>query len=174
MNTHEQVEIHTPEPAGKPGRRRVLDWIWKGIGLAALAEFCWIGASFLISRKDRDTPAATARVVTAGSVDQFAPGSVTAIPSGRFYLSRLEDGGFLALSRTCTHLGCSLNWDEKKKRFICPCHGSSFGLAGEVLTAPASRPLPNYPVRIENGVVKVDVSAPRARDRFEAGQATSI
>ena len=33
-------------------------------------------------------------------VENFAPGSVTAFVSGRFYLARLEDGGFLALSRT--------------------------------------------------------------------------
>ena len=41
-------------------------------------------------------------------------------------------------------------------------------------TAPAPRPLEYYPVRIENGVVKIDVAAPRRRERFEPDQATRI
>jgi len=174
MKAEAMAEKNSGQAHGTPDRRRILNWIWKGIGLAALAEACWVGASFLISRKDRDKPAGKTGIVTAGTVEQFTPRTVTAIPNGRFYLSRLEDGGFLALSRTCTHLGCSLNWDEEKGRFVCPCHGSTFSHTGEVLTAPAPRPLPYYPVRIENGVVKVDVSAPISRDRFDAAQATRI
>ncbi|MDH3999474.1 MAG: Rieske 2Fe-2S domain-containing protein, partial [Desulfuromonadales bacterium] len=65
-------------------------------------------------------------------------------------------------------------WDEQKQRFICPCHGSSFDLSGEVLTAPAPRPLDTYLVRIENGIVKVDVSVSQKRERFEPEQATRI
>ena len=88
------------------------------------------------------------------------------MPQGQFYLARLADGGFLALSRRCTHLGCSIPWDEEKRRFVCPCHGSIFNLAGEVLTGPAPRPLDTFPVRIENGIVKVDVTMAQKRDRF--------
>ena len=33
-------------------------------------------------------------IIEAGEVDTFPPGSVTQITSGRFYLSRLLDGGF--------------------------------------------------------------------------------
>lgn len=157
-----------------PGRRRFLGWLWGAIGLVAVAEFCWIGISFLLSRKERSVRAAGARIVTAGAVDTFSPDTVTAIPSGQFFLARLPDGGFLALSPTCTHLGCSLHWDAEKNRFQCPCHGSSFSLTGEVLTAPAPRPLDMYPVRIENGLVRVDVAAPRRRDRFEPDQATRL
>jgi len=158
----------------EPGRRRFFGWLWAMIGLAAVAEFCWVGVSFLLARKARSAKAAGARIVTAGAVDAFSPDTVTAIPSGQFFLARLPDGGFLALSRTCTHLGCSIHWDAEKSRFQCPCHGSSFNLAGEVVSAPAPRPLDCYPVRIENGLVKVDVAAPRRRDRFEPDQAARI
>ena len=157
-----------------PNRRRVFKWLWGGVGLAAAAELCWVSLSFLLFRKEREAGARAARIVAAGSIAQFQPGTVTAIPKGQFFLARLADGGFLALSRTCTHLGCALHWDAEKTAFLCPCHGSSFNLAGEVMTAPASRPLEYYPVRIENGVVKVDVAAPRRRERFEPAQATHI
>ena len=172
----EKPAANAPQGTGAADvrRRRVFAWLWAAIGVAAVAEFCWVGVSFLLSRKDRNERAQAARIVAAGAVDGFAPGTVTAVPSGPCFLARLPDGGFLALSRTCTHLGCSLHWDAAAGRFQCPCHGSSFGLTGEVLTAPAPRPLDSYPVRIENGVVKIDVAAPRRRERFEPDQATRL
>jgi len=162
--------------AAKPelGRRQFLNRLWSFFGLAVMAEFGWLGVSFLNSRKERNKPVKTGSIVSAGSVEQFTPATVTAIPRGQFYLACLADGSFLALSRTCTHLGCSVPWDEEKNRFVCPCHGSTFSLTGEVLTAPAPRPLDIYPVRIENGIVKVDVSAPQRRERFDQEQAARI
>ncbi len=97
---------------------------------------------------------------------------MTAFPAGKFYLVRLADGGFLALSRQCTHLGCSVPWDEAAGRFACPCHASVFDLRGDVLAPPAPRPLDLFAVRIENGIVKVDVSAPIRRSAFDAAQVT--
>ena len=78
----------------------------------------------------------------------------------------MDDGGFLALSSKCTHLGCTVPWDDKEKRFACPCHGSSFDIAGRVITSPAPRPLDFYPVYIENNIVIVDISESLKRDRF--------
>lgn len=54
----------------------------------------------------------------------------------------------VALSRLCTHAGCSV-LDIKGGVFPCPCHGSTFGMAGEVKSAPALRALPQLPIKIE-------------------------
>lgn len=172
MMENSSTEAATPTSA--PTRRRFLNWVWAFFGLAAMAEFGWLGVSFLNFRKDRSAPARAESIITAGPVEMFEPATVTAIPQGQLYLARLEDGGFLALSRTCTHLGCSLRWDVEQGKFICPCHGSSYNAAGEVLTAPAPRPLDSYPVRIENGIVKVDIATPQKRQRFEPGQVTRV
>ena len=158
----------------EPNRRQFLNRLWALFGLAAVAEFGWLGISFLSSRKERNKPVKTESIVTAGPVELFTPATVTAIPQGQLYLACLADGSFLALSRTCTHLGCSVPWDEAKNQFVCPCHGSTFSLDGQVLTAPAPRPLDYYPVRIENGIVKVDTSSPQRRERFEPEQATKL
>jgi cytochrome b6-f complex iron-sulfur subunit len=109
-------------------------------------------------------------VRTAGPVEQFEPGSVTAFPAGRFYLSRLTDGGFLAVSRECTHLGCTVPWIEDEGRFVCPCHASAYDIRGDVLSPPAPRALDLHPVRIENGIVKVDTGRTLKRRAFEASQ----
>ena len=158
----------------EPNRRQFLNRLWTLFGLAAVAEFGWLGVSFLNSRKERNKPVRTESIVTVGPIEKYTPATVTAIPQGQFYLACLADGSFLALSRTCTHLGCSVPWDEEKNQFVCPCHGSTFSLDGEVLTAPAPRPLDYYPVRIENGIIKVDTSSPQRRERFEPEQATKL
>lgn len=155
-------------------RRSFLNRLWAVLGMTACAEFLWLGCSILQSRKQRTLQAETESIVDAGRVSSFTPGTVTAIPRGRFYLSCLENGSFLALSKTCTHLGCSVPWDEVEKKFICPCHGSSFDLRGVVLTAPATRPLDIYPLRIENGTIRVNTTLPVRRTAFKPSQAVSV
>jgi cytochrome b6-f complex iron-sulfur subunit len=109
-------------------------------------------------------------VLVAGPVEQFELDSVTAFPAGRFYLTRLADGGFLAVSRECTHLGCTVPWMADEGRFVCPCHSSAYDIRGDVLNPPAPRALDIHPVRIENGIVKVDTGRTLKRRNFEASQ----
>lgn len=153
------------------GSRRGFVWkIWLGLGGVALAEYVWIAADFLRPRaRARATDGA---IVLAGPVERFEPGSVTAFPAGKFYLVRLEDGGFIALYRECTHLGCTVPWIDDEGRFVCPCHASAYDIRGNVLNPPAPRALDLFPVRIENGIVKVDTRRAVKRQTFEAAQVT--
>lgn len=156
-------------PAGAPSpRRRLLLRLWGALGLAAFAEGVWILASFVRPRRaegERD-----AGLVVAGPLDRFEPGSVSAFPAGKFYLVRLRDGGFLALHRECTHLGCTVPWVAEESRFACPCHASAFDVTGQVLSPPAPRPLDLHPVRMENGIVKVDTRQRLRRTAFDPSQ----
>lgn len=158
-------------PTDGTSRRSFLSRLWVFLGLAALAEGAWIALSFLKPRK-ANGEIKDSRIIVAGPVDQFEPGSVNAFPQGRFYLARLEDGGFLALSRTCTHLGCTVPWDSQQNRFVCPCHASAFTITGEVLNPPAPRPLDLFEVRIENRIVKVNTRNITARTSFIPSQVT--
>jgi cytochrome b6-f complex iron-sulfur subunit len=162
----------TPEApdvgATSASRRRLLNWIWGGLLATFTAEIAWVTGSFLRPRRARATDESA--LVIAGPVERFSPKTVTAFPEGRFYLARLEDGGFLALDRTCTHLGCTVPWDAETGRFKCPCHASTFDITGAVLAPPAPRPLDLYQVRIENGVVKVDTGRRIRRDAYVPGQ----
>ena len=157
--------------SGEPTRRSVLSRIWVGLGVLALFEGVWIVSDFVRPRKRRERDDGGDGVIVAGPVERFDPGSVTAFPEGRFYLARLEDGGFLALYRKCTHLGCTVPWSETEGRFVCPCHASVFDITGEVLSPPAPRPLDLFAVRIENGIVKVDTSKVSRRSQFSNDQA---
>lgn len=152
-----------------PGRRSFLSRLLVGLGVLAGLEAAWIAVTTLGSRR---RPLATdgARVLEAGPVGRFAPGSVTPFPEAEFYLARLEDGGFLALHRKCTHLGCSVPWRPDEQRFACPCHASAFDIRGAVLNAPATRPLDLFAVTIEDGRVLVDTKRRMRRTAFEPEQ----
>jgi cytochrome b6-f complex iron-sulfur subunit len=156
----------TDQPA--PDRRRFLSLAWKVLGVAAAAELAAVVAAYLWPRQGAGDGGGA--VVAAGPVGEFTPASVTAFPQGRFYLVRLADGGFLAISSKCSHLGCTVPWNEKDGTFPCPCHASVFDMRGDVLSPPAPRALDLFPVAIESGVVKVDTSRRIQRSRFEGSQ----
>jgi len=156
---------------GSTTRRSFLNRIWAGLGLVAVAELGWLIFSYLRPGKPKAGPGDFGAVVDCGAVEGFAKGSVTAFPRGRFYLCRLQDGGFLALSRQCTHLGCTVPWDDEAKVFRCPCHGSAFDITGRVVNSPAPRALDLYSVAIENERISVDTGRSIKRGDFRPEQA---
>lgn len=155
------------DAAPETSRRDFLKIAWLGLGGLALTESCLISVAFLVPRVGEGE---FGGVITAGPVAEFPNNSVTPFIQGRFYLSRLADGGFLALYRKCTHLGCSVPWVASDNQFLCPCHASAFDQQGNVLNPPAPRALDLFPVTIEEGVVKVDTGTIIQRDRFDPSQ----
>jgi cytochrome b6-f complex iron-sulfur subunit len=143
-------------------RRDFLKLAWGAAGLLALVEAGGVALSFF---SPRTAEGRFGGVFEVGAVDDFPPGSVTPFNAGRFYLVRMEDGGFLALYRKCTHLGCAVPWNQAEQKFICPCHASAFERDGQVLNPPAPRPLDRFLVTIVDGMVRVDTGAPIQRDR---------
>jgi glycine/D-amino acid oxidase-like deaminating enzyme/nitrite reductase/ring-hydroxylating ferredoxin subunit len=59
---------------------------------------------------------------------------------------RRDDGTLVAVSATCTHLGCQVNWNTAERSWDCPCHGSRFTPEGEVLHGPAVHRLETKPL----------------------------
>ncbi len=54
---------------------------------------------------------------------------------------RHEDGKLEVVSAVCTHMGCTVNWNNAEQSWDCPCHGSRFQTDGTVLEGPAYEPL---------------------------------
>jgi cytochrome b6-f complex iron-sulfur subunit len=153
-------------------RRSFLTKLWLGLGVLALAEFIGVIIAFLWPRKPRTAEGGFGHIVVAGEFNSFAINTVTAFPMGHFYLCRLEDGGFLALSRKCTHLGCTVPWMEEDRKFVCPCHSSAFDMRGNVINTPAPRALDLYAISIENNIVKVNTGQRIRRTEFRPEQVT--
>jgi nitrite reductase/ring-hydroxylating ferredoxin subunit/uncharacterized membrane protein len=65
-------------------------------------------------------------------------------------------GAVHALVDRCSHRGCSLSEGSFDGTSItCACHGSRFGLGGELLEGPATAPQPTLETRIHDGKVEV-------------------
>lgn len=60
-----------------------------------------------------------------------------------------------ALSSTCPHAGCFVDWEADKKRFACPCHGSVFDLDGKCTDGPSPRGMDALETRLDKGSVLV-------------------
>ena len=83
-------------------------------------------------------------------LNQNVPGSsVIVIPNPS------NKNGLIAVNPTCTHAGCTVNWEQDHKSFVCPCHESKFAPDGKVLEGPAIKPLQTYTVKLEGGDVLV-------------------
>ncbi|MFI7274233.1 Rieske (2Fe-2S) protein [Streptomyces sp. NPDC049879] len=68
---------------------------------------------------------------------------------GEAFLYRSDETTVTAYGAACTHQGCAVQPAGDELR--CPCHGSVFEAAtGEVVSGPATRPLPAVRVKIED------------------------
>jgi cytochrome b6-f complex iron-sulfur subunit len=144
-----------------------------GAAWAAAAVVLFGQAGFALYRffKPRVEPGGFGGIVVAGAVEEFQPGTVSHITKGHFYISRLDDGGVLALWQRCTHLGCTVPWRQEEGQFHCPCHSSLFNRQGVVTGGPAPRPLDLFEVTQKDQDLLVDTSRPIVRQAYEPSQA---
>lgn len=69
-------------------------------------------------------------------------------------VTRSQDG-VLALSLICTHLGCTVQWDEANQEFQCPCHDGKFDQFGDVISGPPPLPLERLSVKVQGDQILV-------------------
>ncbi len=151
-------------------RRKFIKKVWTGLGILAGLELGVVSLGFLFSSNKSNLNEKGSKLLAIGNVSDFDLNAVYPFRNGKCYLVRLKDGGFIALSLKCTHLGCSVIWDKNKSQFNCPCHSSSFDMFGNVIDPPAPRALDVYRVIIEEGRLLVDISSPKKRSGFEKKQ----
>ncbi|MGH3711921.1 MAG: FAD-dependent oxidoreductase [Micromonosporaceae bacterium] len=90
----------------------------------------------------------------ASDVTALEPGhgTVVVLDGELCAVHRDDAGGLHAVSATCTHMGCVVGFNPAERTWDCPCHGSRFGVDGELLGGPAVEPLATR----ENKLMAVD------------------
>lgn len=133
-------------------------------GLAGLAASAGAVAAALVGRgvwqrfgAGSSVPAGWVPVAQAA---ELPPGSVKRFTAGEVQGHVMNIGGKVwALSAVCTHLACTLEWDQPHADFLCPCHGAEFDTNGQQTGAEAYGydlpPLPRIPVQQLNGAIYV-------------------
>jgi menaquinol-cytochrome c reductase iron-sulfur subunit len=73
------------------------------------------------------------------------------VSSQSVYVNRTSDGKLQVLSAICPHLGCSVAWQDKQGKFVCPCHGGQFKPDGQHISGPPPRGLDILTNQIADG-----------------------
>jgi 3-phenylpropionate/trans-cinnamate dioxygenase ferredoxin subunit len=95
-------------------------------------------------------------------VEELPPGSVKIVYAGSLAVGVYNlNGEFYALEDRCSHDDgplCEGDFDAEEGVAICPRHGANIDIrSGRALTLPAVEPVNTFPVRVVDGIVKVQV-----------------
>jgi 3-phenylpropionate/trans-cinnamate dioxygenase ferredoxin subunit len=98
--------------------------------------------------------------VQVATRDQIPSGGrLSAWAGGRKVLIYNVGNKYFATDEQCTHRECSLLDGPLSGTVVtCPCHLARFDVTtGQVLSPPATVPLPTYPVKVEGNRILVGV-----------------
>ena len=140
---------HASQPSVFIARRRFIQ-----LALAALGTAC-VGV-WLQSRLFPNGSSSQAARPASFPLSDLSVGGAKAITyAGSPVLVMRTPEDLRAFSLTCTHLGCTVQWQAGQKQFYCHCHDGRFDEFGEVVSGPPPVPLEQIPVRIQGETVVV-------------------
>ena len=83
------------------------------------------------------------------------PAAIVRFGSKPVLLVRLSETEWRALSAVCTHLNCTVQYQEKTHQIWCACHNGFYDLNGKVVSGPPPKPLDEYAVRVRGDEVVI-------------------
>jgi len=136
-------------------RRSFLDWVIAFCSAVAAVAMTVPGLMYL-------WPAARgggAKRVEVTGASSLVPGQSVKIQVGGLVVIVVRGRSeYKAFSAVCTHLGCLVDWNSGKKRFLCPCHAAVFDEDGQVVAGPPPAPLQKLSVKEIKGKVYVSTA----------------
>ncbi len=95
-------------------------------------------------------------------VEELPPGTVKIVHTGQLSVGVYNLGGELyGLEDRCSHDDGPLaegDFEPDEGIAVCPRHGARFDIrSGRALTLPAYLPVETFPVRVVDGIVRVEV-----------------
>lgn len=138
----------------KLNRRTFINTILGLGGLTTTGSILYPIFSFLNPPKINEPKVSS---IKAGNAAEFEINSAKIVKFGRkpLIVIRKEDGNFSALSATCTHLDCIVQYRKDTKQIICACHNGKYDLKGRNVSGPPPRPLEEYAVQIVNDEIVI-------------------
>ena len=102
-------------------------------------------------------------LIDVAPVDDLPPGSVKIVHAGSVAVGVFNlDGEYCAIEDRCSHDDGPLaegDFDPEDRVVVCPRHGSRFDIcSGRPLSLPAYEPVDTFPVVVQDGWVKVDIT----------------
>ena len=102
-------------------------------------------------------------LIDVGAAAELPPNSVKIVNAGSITVGVYNlNGEFFALEDRCSHDDgplCEGDFDPDTGVAICPRHGANIDIrSGQPRTLPATEPVDTFPVKIVDGIVKVEVA----------------
>lgn len=146
------LKMHEPVPA--PGRRRFIQTLLGGGVLATAVAFLYPVLRYLVPPPATDMGA---NDVVAAKVGDLKPNSAKIFRFGSRpgLLIETAQGEYRAMSATCTHLSCTVQYRNDVKQVWCACHNGMYDLAGRNISGPPPRPLEAYEVHVRGEEIVV-------------------
>lgn len=88
--------------------------------------------------------------VVAGHVGELRPntGKIFRFGSRPGLLILTADGEYHAVSATCTHLSCTVQYRDDLHQVWCACHNGTYDISGRNISGPPPRPLEKFEVQV--------------------------
>jgi cytochrome b6-f complex iron-sulfur subunit len=95
-------------------------------------------------------PEAAVNEVAAGKVGDLKANSGKIVKFGTrpVLLIHASETNWRAFSAVCTHLNCTVQYQEASHQIWCACHNALYDMNGRVVSGPPPRPLEEYTVHI--------------------------
>jgi cytochrome b6-f complex iron-sulfur subunit len=143
--------------AGKPGmqnRRTLLSWLLGGGAIASLASFLYPVIRFL---NPPQVSEAAVNEVVAGQTKDLKPNSGKIVKFGNkpALLVRVSETEWKAFSAVCTHLNCTVQYQDSSRQIWCACHNGTYDMNGRVVSGPPPKPLEEYAVLVRGEEVVI-------------------
>lgn len=138
---------HAKDHASLAPRRRFLQVLLGGGFVASLMSFVYPVVRYLVPPETTDMGGDS---VIAGKSSELKPnsGKVFRFGSRPGLLIRTAEGEYKAMSATCTHLSCTVQYRGDLHQVWCACHNGLYDLAGRNISGPPPRPLESYDVHV--------------------------
>lgn len=76
----------------------------------------------------------------------------------KLMINRGAAGLMYVMDPTCPHASCPVDpYDAANQMIVCPCHGSTYAIDGELTGGPSERRLSPYPSRVSNGILEIEL-----------------
>ncbi|MGA3069421.1 MAG: Rieske (2Fe-2S) protein [Terracidiphilus sp.] len=136
-------------------RRRAIEIFLGGGILASLASFLYPVLRFLVPPTVVDLGGDE---VVAAKLVEIKPnsGKIFRFGSRPGLLIMNSDGTYRALSATCTHLGCTVQYRPDLREIWCACHNGIYDLNGRNVSGPPPRPLTVFDVHVRGDEIVVN------------------
>ena len=142
-------------PGTKDVPRRHFVNILLGTGLlASAASFLYPLLRYLIPPK---LPDLGSGAVLAAKVAELKPNSAKTFRFGTRpgLLIETAAGEYRAMSASCTHLGCTVQYRPDLRQVWCACHNGGYDLNGRNISGPPPRPLELFDVQVRSDEIFV-------------------